>query len=383
MRALATWLAAAVLAAAPAARAEIKVGAVLSLTGPAASLGIPERNTIELLPKTIGDEPVRTIVLDDASDTSAAVRAARKLVDDEKVDILFGPSVTPTSLAVLEVIGPARTPMISLAGSAVIASPVEGHKTWAFKLAPEERIQGAYIFDNMVRHGQKSVAFIGFSDAFGDSFIGSMKKLAAERGVAVLADERYVRTDPSVVGQVLKVLATRPDVVIIGASGTPGVTPVLELKKQGYKGQIYINQGMANPDVLRVGGAELNGVLMPVSPVLVAEQLRDDNPIKPVALQYTKAYEAVHGANSRNLFGATVWDAFLITAAALPKAKAAAKPGSPEFRTALRDAIQETSNLVGAQAVFSMSPTDHNGTDKRAQVLVRIEGGGWKYMPPD
>jgi branched-chain amino acid transport system substrate-binding protein len=273
--------------------------------------------------------------------------------------------------------------MVSLAGSSNIAAPVEGNKAWAFKLAPEEPVMGHYIFRNMEKQGQKSVAFIGFNDAFGDSFIGGMKKLAAERNVKVLADERYNRNDTSVVAQALRVMSANPDAVIIGASGTPGVTPVLELKKLGYRGQIYINQGMANQDVLRVGGADLNGVMMPVSPVLVAEQLPESNPVKPVALQYTKAYEAAHGPNSRNLFGATVWDAFLIVSAAEPKAKATGQPGTSEFRTALRDAMQQTKDLVGAQGVFNMSPTDHNGTDLRAQILVRIENGAWKHVPLD
>jgi len=381
MRSLASLLFAATVLAAPPALAEIKVGAVLSLTGPAASLGIPEKNTIELLPKEIAGEPVTYIVLDDASDPSAAVRAARRLIDEEKVDIIFGPTVTPTSLALLEVVAPARTPMISLAGSSVIAAPVEGNKEWAFKLAPEEPTQAAYIFDQMKKDGHDSVAFIGFNDAFGDSFIGAMKKVAEERGVEVLADERYNRTDTSVVAQALRVLAANPDAVIIGASGTPGVAPVLELKNQGYAGQIYINQGMANPDVLRVGGAALEGVRMPVSPVLVAEQLPGDNPVKPVAMEYITAYEGKHGENSRNLFGATVWDAFLILEAAAPKAMQAGKPGMPEFRTALRDAIRGTTDLVGSQGVFTMSPTNHNGTDLRAQVLVEIKDGKWSYLP--
>jgi branched-chain amino acid transport system substrate-binding protein len=381
MRKLAIAAAALCLIQASPAWAEIKIGAILSLTGPAASLGIPEKNTIELLPARVAGETVRYIILDDASDPTAAVRAARKLVDEEKVDLIIGPSVTPNSLAVLEVIGSSQTPMISLAGSAVIAAPVEGHKRWAFKLAPQEPTQGAYIFRSMEKLGLKTVGFIGFNDAFGDSFIGALKQVAAERGVKVLADERYNRNDTSVTAQALKILAANPDAVIIGASGTPGVTPVLELKKVGYKGQVYINQGMANADVLRVGGADLNGVLMPVSPVLVAEQLPDSNPTKPVGLNYLKIYEGKYGAGSRNLFGATAWDAFMIAEKAIPQALSKAKPGSVEFRTALRDAIETGKEVVGSQGVFNMTPTDHNGTDMRAQVLVRVENGGWKYVP--
>lgn len=381
MRTLTSAIAAAIVLQASGAAAEIKVGAILSLTGPAASLGIPEKNTIELLPPQLGGEAVRYIVIDDASDPTAAVRAARKLVDEEKVDLIMGPSVTPNSLAILEVIGPAQTPMISLAGSSVIAAPVEGHKRWAFKLAPEEPTQAAYIFQHLQQNGGKSVGFIGFNDAFGDSFIGAMKKAAASRGIEVRADERYNRNDTSVTAQVLKVLSANPDAVIIGASGTPGVTPVLELKKVGYKGQIYINQGMANADVLRLGGAGLNGVMMPVSPVLVAEQLPDDHPTKPVGQQYLKLYEGKHGPASRNLFGATAWDAFVIADRAAAEALKKTKPGSAEFRTAVRDSMESGQEIVGAQGVFKMTPTDHNGTDMRAQVLVKIENGKWVYVP--
>lgn len=365
------------------ARAEIKIGAVLSLTGAAASLGIPERNAIDLMPRQIGSEVVRYIVLDDASDPTTAVRAARRLIDEEKVDIIFGPSVTPTSLALLEILAPARTAMISFAGSAIIASPVAGNKQWAFKLAPEEPTMGAYIFDNLAKTGHKSVGFIGFNDSFGESFIGAMKKIAAERGVTVTADERYNRTDTSATAQALKVMGSNPAAIIIAGSGTPGVTPVLELRKLNYQGQIYLNQGMANADVLRVGGAALNDTFMPVSPVLVAEQLPDTHPVKPVATRFVQAYETKYGPNSRSLFGATAWDAFLIVEQAVPIALAAGQPGTPEFRTGLRDAIRTTKDLVGTQGVFTMSPTDHNGTDMRAQVLVQVKAGKWTYVPRD
>lgn len=360
--------------------AEIKVGAILSLTGPAASLGIPVKNTIDILPRKIGDEDVKFIILDDASDPSASVRAAKKLIEEEKVDIIFGPSITPTSLAVIEVVGPAKTPMVSAAGSAVIARPVEGNKQWVFKTAPEEPAMAAQVYGQMDKDSDKSVGFIAFNDAFGDSFVGAFKKAAEKYGVKVAADERYNSKDTSVTAQVLSVIAAAPDAIVIGASGTPGVSPVLELRNQGYDGAIYINQGMANPDVLRVGKDGLNGVMLAVAPVLVAEQLPDSNPIKPVAINYVKAYESKYGAGTRSLFGASIWDAFLILENAVPRALPAGKPGTEAFRTALRDALQATPELVGSQAVYKLSPTNHNGTDERAEVLVKIENGKWVYV---
>ncbi len=376
-------LALAALLVAPAAHAEIKVGAILSLTGPAASLGIPAKNAIDILPRKIGSETVTYTILDDASDPTAAVRAARKLIDEEKVDVIFGPSITPTSLALLEVVAPAKTPMISLAGSAIIAAPVEGNKTWAFKLAPEEPTMDYYLAKDMEKQGLKSLAFIGFNDSFGDSFIGAMKKVAADKGFKVLGDERYNRNDTSVTGQVLRLISTNPDAIVVGSSGTPGVAPILEMKKLGYRGQIYINQGMASTDVLRVGGADLDGVKLAVSPVLVAEQLPAANVVKPAALKFVAAYEGKYGQDSRSLFAATAWDAFVLVEDVMPKVLADAKPGTPEFRTALRDALQNLKDAVASQGVFTMSATNHNGTDLRAETLVEIKGGKWKYVPLD
>jgi branched-chain amino acid transport system substrate-binding protein len=364
------------------AQAEVKIGVVVSLTGPAASLGIPEKNTVDLFPASIGGEPVRYIVLDDGSDTTNAVKAARKLVDEEKVDAIIGPSITPTSLALLEVIGPAQTPMLSLAGSNVISAPVEGNKTWSFKITPGEALQAAPVLKDMQAKGFKTIAFIGFNDAFGDAFLGGVRKVFEPAGIKILADERYNRTDTSVTAQVLRVLSSNPDAVIIGASGTPGVLPVLEFKKLGYHGQIYINQGMANADVLRVGGADLEGIKFATPPVLVAEQLPDKNPIKAIAVGYVKNYEAKFGANSRSLFGATGFDAFLLIENAVKQAQAAGmKPGTAEFRTALRNFLQQTKEVVTTSAVYNMSATDHTGADLRGEVLVAVEGGKWKFVP--
>jgi branched-chain amino acid transport system substrate-binding protein len=363
-------------------QAEVKIGVVISLTGPAASLGIPVKNTVDLLPASIGGEAVRYIVLDDGSDTTNAVKAARKLIDEEKVDAIIGPSITPTSLALLEVIGPAQTPMLSLAGSNVIAAPVEGNKAWSFKITPGEALQAAPVLKDMQAKGAKTVAFIGFNDAFGNAFIGGVRKVLEPAGIKVLADERYNRTDTSVTPQVAQVMSSNPDAVIIGASGTPGVLPVLELKKLGYGGRIYINQGMANADVLRVGGADLEGIKFATPPVLVAEQLPDKDPIKPVAAGYVKNYEAKFGPNSRSLFGATGFDAFLLVENAVKQAQAAGiKSGTAEYRTALRDFLQKTKEVVTTSAIYNMSATDHTGADVRGEVLVAVEHGKWKFVP--
>jgi branched-chain amino acid transport system substrate-binding protein len=363
------------------ARADITVGVLLSQTGPAASLGIPERNTVEVLRPTLGGQKVRLVVLDDASDTTTAVRLGKKLVDEDKVDVILGPTITPTSLALLPVVGAAQTPMISLAGSGSVVIPAEGDRRWAFKLAPNESTMGEYIFESMKAKKQKTLAYIAFATAFGESFVKEMDKLAPKYDVKIVANERYLPTDTSVTAQALKVMATNPDAVLIAASGTPAAQPVTELKKRGYKGQIYLQQGVANPDFLRVGGRDLDGSLFPVSPVLVAEQLPDANPVKKPAIEYVKAFEGKYGPGTRSLFGATLWDAWILLDKSVPVAMKAAKPGTAEFRKALRDALERSGEVVAAQGVFNLSEKDHNGTDRRAQVLVRIENGKWVLVP--
>lgn len=377
MKHLARLAAACAVAFATTAQADITVGILLSQTGPAASLGIPERNTVEVLKPMLGGQKVKFVMLDDASDTTTAVKHAKKMVDEDKVDVILGPSITPTSLALLPVIGPGQTPMISLAGSGAVVLPLEGDRRWAFKLAPNESTMGEYIFDDMKAHGRKSLAYIAFGTAFGESFVKEMDKLAPKYDVKVVGNERYQPTDTSVTAQVLKVMGANPDAVLIAASGTPAALPVGELKKRGYKGQVYLQQGVANPDFLRVGGKDLDGSLFPVSPVLVAEQLPDANPVKKPAVEYVTAYEGKYGPGTRSLFGATLWDAWIVLDRAIPVALKGGQPGTQAFRTALRDVIEHSGEVVAAQGVFNITDKDHNGTDRRAQVLVRIENGKW------
>ena len=368
------------IATSTAARADITIGATLSLTGPGSSLGIPEKQTLEILPATLAGQKLKVEILDDRSDPTQAVVNARKMISEDKVDVMFGGSLTPTSLAILDVVGPAETPVISLSGSGSIIIPQEGNKRWAFKLAPNEPFMAARIFGHAVDNHIGTVAYISHATAFGESFTEEMEKVAQLRKVKSLAWERFNPTDTSVTPQVLKALATNPDSVLIGASGTSAAAPVIELRRRGFRKQIYLNQGVANNDFLRVGGADLEGAVFPVSPVLVAAQLSDANPIKKVALEYLRQFEGKYGAGTLSLFGATAWDAYLITAAATPAALKAGSPGTAAFRRALKDAIEQTHNFVATQAVFSMSPTDHNGTDQRGQVLVRIENGHWKLI---
>ncbi len=372
------WLA--LLLLANPARADITLGALLSLTGPAAGLGIPQRNTIDLLPKTLAGQPVRWVVLDDASDNTAAVRNARKLIDEERVDAILGPSTTPASIAVLDAAAAARTPFLSLAGSSAIVEPPEGDRRWAFKLIPSERVATTQIVERMVKEGNKTLGHIGFANSLGDGYIQALDAQAAAAGIKTVAELRYNRADTSVTPQVLRLIAARPDAVFVAASSTPAALPIIELRNRGYQGPIYTIQGIAGPDALRVGGKALDGAMFSAVPVLVAEQLPDGNPVKAPALDYVRAYEGQYGPGSRSLFGATFWDSFLLVQAAVPKALEAGQPGTEAFRTALRDAMERTTGLAAAEAVFTLTPQDHSGARADSQVMVEIRGGGYELL---
>ena len=374
-------LAIAVLAMAGTAQADINVGVTVSATGPAASLGIPEKNTIALMPKTIAGQKVNYIVLDDASDTTAAVSNTRKLITENKVDIILGSTTTPNSLAMIDVVAEAQTPMISMAASARIVEPQDAKRRWVFKTPQNDIMMSLAIVQHMVNAGVKTAGFIGFADAYGEGWFQEFSKIAAVRGVQVVASERYARADTSVTGQVLKLMAAKPDAILIGASGTPAALPQKALKERGYAGKYYQTHGVANNDFLRVGGTDVNGTILPSGPVLVAEQLPVGHPVKKSALAYVAAYEGAYGKGSVSTFGGHAWDAGLLMSAAVPVALKKAQPGTPEFRAALRDALEGVKELPGAHGIFNMSATDHLGMDQRARVMVKIENGAWKYQP--
>jgi branched-chain amino acid transport system substrate-binding protein len=378
------WLlpAAVTLAAGTAlAQSEINVGVTVSATGPAASLGIPERNTFALMPRTIAGRKVNYIVLDDASDTTSAVSNTRKLITENQVDIVIGSTTTPNSLAMIDVVAEAQVPMISMAASARIVEPVDTKKRWVFKTPQNDIMMSLAIVTHMANAGIKSAGFIGFSDAYGEGWYGEFSKVAAVKGIQIVANERYARTDTAVTGQVLKLIAAKPDAVLVAGSGTPAALPQKTLRERGYSGPIYQTHGVANADFLRVGGKDVEGTLLPAGPVLVADQLPATHPVRRSAQAYVAVYEQAHGKGSVSTFGAHAWDAGLLMAASVPEALKRAQPGTPAFRVALRDALEQVKDVAGAHGIFNMSPSDHLGLDQRARVMVKIENGAWKYQP--
>jgi branched-chain amino acid transport system substrate-binding protein len=363
-----------------AAFAQVKVGVVLSTTGPAASLGIPEQNTIGLLPKEIGGKSVQYIVLDDGTDTGRAVQDVHKLIDEDHVDVIVGSTVTPNSLAMLDPISAGKTPMISLAASAKIVEPMDDKRKWAFKTPQNDSLMADAIAGYMEAHGVKTVGFIGFSDAYGQSWLTEFSAAASKHNLKIVSNEQYNRTDASVMGQVLKTMSANPDAVLIAGAGTPAALPAKTLKERGYKGKIYQTHGVANNDFLRVCGKDCDGEILPAGPILVAEQLPDSDPVKQSALAYKNAYEKAYGVGSISTFGGHAWDAGQLLQRAIPEALKKAQPGTPAFRAALRDALENVTDMPGAHGIFNMTPTNHNGLDHNGRVMVQIVDEKWKLI---
>ncbi|MFV0663577.1 ABC transporter substrate-binding protein [Denitromonas sp.] len=363
-----------------AALADINVGVSVSATGPAASLGIPEKNTLTLLPTTIAGQKVNYIVLDDASDTTTAVKNIRKLVSEDKVDVVIGSTITPNSLAMIDVAAETQTPMISMAASSKIVDPVDDKRRWVFKTPQNDQQMATAIVSHMVDAGVKTVGFIGFADAYGEGWWEQFAAIAEARKIKIVANERYKRSDTSVTGQVLKLYAAKPDAILIAGAGTPAALPQKALKQRGYAGKIYQTHGVANNDFLRVCGADCEGTFLPAGPVLVAEQLPADNPVRATAQEYVSKYEAAFGKGSVSTFGGHAWDAGALLVAAVPTALKGGQPGTPEFRAALRDSLEGLKEVAGAHGIFNMSPTDHLGLDQRSRVMVQIKGGAWQMV---
>ncbi len=362
--------------AANAAHAEVTVGVTLGATGPGASLGIHYKNAFQLMPKTLGGEPVKYIILEDGSDATNAGKNARKLVTEDKVDVLMGSNGVPSSLQIAQVAFETKTPFIVMTPISLAPDKL----AWAFIVPqPTELMMGA-VAEHMKANGVKTVGFIGFSDAWGDLMYKATEYHAAAYGYKVVTNERYARPDTSVTGQVLKIMAANPDAVVVGGSGTGGALPHVALVERGYKGRIYHNHGTVNREFIKVGGKNVEGAIAPTGPLIVPEELPANHATKAVSLEFTKLYEATFGAGTRNAFAGYSHDGVMLLGAAIPAVIKKAKPGTPEFRAALRDALENVKNVVGVHGVYNMTPANHNGEDERARVLVRVENGVWRLM---
>lgn len=375
-------IAAGTVLAASMAHADIKVGFVTSLSGPGSSIGIPYdrgMKAAEQYATTVGGQKIQVIHLDDGSDPSTATRDARKLVEEDKVDVLIGTATTPSSIAMAAVANELKVPLISVSPIKVPTS--KGGDTWGVAVPQPPSLMVSVVVDRMKRDGVKKVAFIGFSDAWGDFVYNGLKKGAESGGLQIVDAERYARTDTSVTGQALKIFAAHPDAVMDGGSGTQGALPLLALADLHYKGRLYGTPALLNPDFIRVGGKAAEGIVVSAGPVIVAEQLPDTHFSKKISAVYREDYKKANGAEPTDGFSAYSFDAWLIFLDAAKRALPHAQPGTPAFRTALKDAIFSTKELVGTHAIYNYKPGESYGADERGLVLVKLVDGKWKYQP--
>jgi branched-chain amino acid transport system substrate-binding protein len=358
--------------------ADLKVGLSVSLSGPNSSLGVPYAKGMQAAlayrPEVNGRK-IQLIVLDDGSDPTTAGRNARKLVEEDKVDVLMGTSGVPAAIAMAQVGRDAKVPMIGLTPIQLDAA----ENPWVFTVAQPTQLMIDAVVQRMKKDGVKSVGYIGFSDAWGDLVYNALMKSAPEAGIQVLGNERYARADASVTGQVLKLVAMKPDAVMTGGAGTPGALPFLALTERGFKGPVYGQHGLINPDFVRVVGAAGQNALMPTGPVIVAEQLPDGYPTKKIAMDFRAAFQKVNNAPTSDAFSAYSFDGWLVFTDAAARAKG--EPGTPEFRLSLRDAIASTKEVVGTHGVYNFKPGNLYGVDERARVIVKLDNGQWKLAP--
>lgn len=360
--------------------ARIRIGVITSATGPTAVVGIPQKNTAALLPTKLGGVDVDYTVLDDGSDSTQTVALLKKLLVEQQVDAVIGPSGSPNAMAALQFVAEAKTPMLAPVGTTAVVLPMDAQKRWVFKTTQNDALICEALVGHMVRSGVKTVGFIGFGDAYGESWHKVFTAMIDKVGIKLIAEERFQRTDQSVIGQATKIVVANPDAVLIGAAGGPTVLPNRTLVERGYKGRIYQTHGAATPDFVRLGGKEVDGAIMAASLMLVLDQVPDANPSKQVALAFIAAYEKRFGTRPAT-FGANVYDAGLLLQAAVPVALQKGAPGTEAFRVALREALENIHELVGTQGVYDMSPADHSGFDKRGRELMQLTNGRWRIIP--
>ena len=362
--------------------AELKVGFGTALSGSGASIGIPYAKGMAAaaaFASAVGQDKIRIIQLDDASDPSTAARNAAKLIEEENVDLLIGTSSTPSTAAMAAVATAKKVPMIAVSPLPPIP-PGEGGP-WVISIPQPAPLMANAVVERMKATGVKTVGYIGYSDSWGDLVYDGLTKAAEPAGIKVVANERYARADSSVTAQALKIMATRPDVIMTGGSGTPGALPFIALKERGYGGPIYGMHALINPDFIRVGGPSVEGVICPTGPVVVAEQLPESNPVRAVGMQFREAYQKANGTPAADAFSAYSFDGWLIFLDAAKRALPTAAPGTPEFRAALRGAIMSTKEVVGSHGVYSFTPASPYGVDERARVLVKLVKGNWQLVP--
>lgn len=349
-----------------------KIGAIFAVTGPASSLGIPERNTVQMLEEQINKQgginghPVQVIIRDTESDETKTVLAVKKLIDEDKVLAIIGPSQSGESLAIADTIEKGEVPLVSAAASIMIVQPV---KKWIFKTPQSDYLIIEALVDHLKSKGYKNIGWLSVSNAYGDSGRTEFEKAAPKAGLNIVAKETFAATDTDMSAQLTRVRGANPDAIVVWAIPPAAAIVSKNAAQLGIKQPVFQSHGIGNPTFIKLAGDAANGVVFPVGKLVVAEALPDSDAQKKVLVQYTKDYTAKFGADTLSTFGGHAWDCFWIVAEALKK--------SGPDRAKLRDAIENTKEFVGITGVFNFSPTDHNGLDKRAVTMVEIKDGKW------
>ncbi len=357
-----------------AALADITIGVSLPLTGPASGLGIPVNNQFKLWPATIAGEKVKLIVLDDATDPTNGVKNAKRFVTEDKADIIMGSAATPVAIPMAAVAAEAET--VQLAFAPAVLPP--GKDGWTFRMPQSNNVMAHAMIGLMKKQGVKTVGFLGYTDAYGESWLKDFTAEADKNGIKLIGTERFARSDTSVTAQALKFTAANPDAMLIVASGSGAAMPHKAVVERGYKGKIYQTHAAASRDLMRVGGKDVEGAFVVSGPAVIAEQLPDSHPSKSVSLAYVQQYEKAYGPASRNQFAAHSFDALLVLEKAVPVALKKAKPGTKEFRAALRDAMETMGRTVVSHGVLNWTKDDHWGYTNETGVMLKVVNGDWK-----
>jgi branched-chain amino acid transport system substrate-binding protein len=368
-------LAAAVLVlVAGAAQADVTIGISLPLTGPASGLGIPMKNEFALWPQTVAGEKVNLIILDDATDPTKGVQNAKRFVTEDKVDIIGGSAATPVAAAMADVAADAKT--VQIAFSPVALPP--GKDAWTFRLPQSTAVMAHAMVEHMKKHGVKTVGFLGYTDAYGESWLKDFTAVAAPAGIKVVGAERFARSDTSVTAQALKLASANPDAILVVASGSGAAMPEMGLVERGYKGKIYQTHAAATPDLVRIGGKAVEGTYVVSGPAVIAEQLPDEHPSKRAAVDFVTKYEKAYGPGSRNQFAGHAYDMLITLEKVLPGALKKAKPGTPEFRAAIKDGMETMGRTIFSHGVMNWTKDDHWGFTNETGVMLKVVDGKFK-----
>jgi branched-chain amino acid transport system substrate-binding protein len=378
MKLFKTFAAAVVALAAGAAQADVTIGVSIPLTGPTSALGIPTKNGIVLWPQTIGGEKINVIMLDDATDPTIGVKNARRFITEDKVDLIVGSAATPIAAAMSDVAAEGQTVQLML--SPVNLPPGKGE--WSFRMPQSTAVMAIPIVEHWKKLGYKSYGFLGYSDAYGEAWLTDIKPLAEKAGIKLVATERFARNDTSVTGQALKLISANPDAVLVVASGSGAAMPHKGLVERGYpKAKIYQTHGAATMDLIRVGGADVEGSFVSSGPAVVADKLPESNASKALGMRYIAEFEKANGKGSANQFGAHAYDVVIVLQKAIPIALKKGKPGTKEFRAGLKEAFETMGRTPVSQGVLNWTATDHFGYTPETGVLLKIVGGDWQVVP--